>query len=96
MKQKTYRSAKWLAAVRQVPECVACGRYVQVQAAHRNESKGMGMKADDCACAALCHECHHEIDNGNTFSRDERRELMNRYIVLTLIQLARMGLVAPT
>ncbi len=53
------------------------------------------MKVDDCACAALCVHCHYEIDNGNKLSRDERRQLMDRAIVLTLIQIARRGLVVP-
>lgn len=55
----------------------------------------MGLKADDCATAAICVECHTEIDNGKNLTRDERRQLMDRAIVLTLIQIARMGLVVP-
>lgn len=57
--------------------------------------KGMGLKTDDCATAALCVCCHDSIDNGNKLSRDERRQLMDRAIVLTLIQIARRGLVVP-
>ncbi|EDR7809432.1 DUF1364 domain-containing protein, partial [Salmonella enterica subsp. salamae] len=56
---------------------------------------GMGMKTDDCATAAICQECHHEIDNGSHLSREERRCLMNRAIVLTVIKLVRMGKVVP-
>ncbi|CAI1527212.1 Protein of uncharacterised function (DUF1364) [Serratia quinivorans] len=92
--RNTYRNKKWLAAVGQIEQCVLCGKW-GIQVAHRNESKGMGMKADDCATAALCVECHHEIDNGKTLSRDERRQLMDRAIVLTVIQIARRGLVVP-
>jgi Protein of unknown function (DUF1364). len=55
----------------------------------------MGMKTDDCATAAICVECHTEIDNGKNLTRDERRQLMDRAIVLTLIKIARMGLVVP-
>ncbi|EBY5038936.1 DUF1364 family protein [Salmonella enterica subsp. salamae] len=91
---KTYRSKKWLAAVGQIEQCVLCGQW-GTQVAHRNELKGMGMKTDDCATAALCPECHTEIDNGKNLTRDERRQLMDRAIVLTLIQIARMGLVVP-
>lgn len=94
LKQKTYRNKKWLAAVGQIEQCVLCGNW-GIQVAHRNESKGMGMTADDRATAALCVECHHEIDNGKALSRDERRQLMDRAIVLTLIQIARRGLVVP-
>ncbi|RYM66018.1 hypothetical protein BSQ98_09795 [Serratia liquefaciens] len=92
--RNTYRNKKWLAAVGQIEQCVLCGNW-GIQVAHRNESKGMGMKTDDCATAALCVECHHEIDNGKTLSRDERRQLMDRAIVLTVIQIARRGLVVP-
>lgn len=92
LKQKTYRSRKWLAAVGQVEQCVLCGAW-GVQVAHRNESKGMALKVDDSLTAALCAKCHHEIDNGKGLSRDERRQMMDRAIVLTLMQLTRMGLV---
>ncbi|EDQ6180861.1 hypothetical protein ZX71_003205 [Salmonella enterica subsp. enterica] len=51
--------------------------------------------AVNCATAAICQECHHEIDNGSHLSREERRCLMNRAIVLTVIEVARRGLVVP-
>ncbi|EBH5932288.1 hypothetical protein CQX38_03340 [Salmonella enterica] len=89
-----YRSKKWLDAVGQIEKCVLCGRW-GTQVAHRNEGKGTGLKTDDCATAALCPECHHEIDNGSHLSREERRCLMNRAIVLTVIKLVRMGKVVP-
>ncbi|ECW2362237.1 DUF1364 family protein [Salmonella enterica] len=77
-------------------QCVLCGRWgTQVahitQVAHMNKGKGMGMKTDDCATAAICQECHHEIDNGSHLSREERRCLMNRAIVLTVIKLPVVG-----
>lgn len=83
-----YRNNKWLQAVREIDCCVLCGRW-GVQAAHRNEDKGIGMKADDCLTAALCPECHHQIDNGRDMSREERRAEMDRAIVLTLRELGR-------
>ncbi|EAP7666278.1 hypothetical protein ELK24_26540 [Salmonella enterica] len=91
---KTYRSIKWLAAVGQIEQCVLCGRW-GIQVAHRNELKGMGLKTDDCATAALCPECHHEIDNGSHLEKEERRRLMDKAIVLTVIELARRGLITP-
>ncbi|THB03062.1 hypothetical protein E6R39_08230 [Enterobacter hormaechei] len=33
--------------------------------------------------------------NGNKLNRDERRQLMDRAIVLTVIEVARRGLVVP-
>lgn len=54
-----------------------------------------GIKTDDCATAALCVCCHDSIDNGNKLNREERRQLMDRAIVLTVIEVARRGLVVP-
>lgn len=85
-----FRSAKWLQAVREIECCVICGNY-GVQAAHRNEGKGVGLKVEDCLTAALCHECHAAIDNGRDMTREERRAEMDRAIVLTLKELANSG-----
>ncbi|MCF1264249.1 hypothetical protein LH673_02410 [Morganella morganii] len=89
-----YRSKKWLAAVAQIECCVLCGRY-GTQVAHRNEGKGMGLKVDDSLTAALCPQCHHNIDNGGSMNRIERRQEMDRAIILTIRELARRELVAP-
>ncbi|MFI7783495.1 hypothetical protein EN46_06835 [Citrobacter amalonaticus] len=94
MKVGCYRSKKWLAAVGQIEQCVLCGRW-GIQVAHRNELKGMGLKTDDCATAALCPECHHDIDNGSHLEKEERRHLMDKAVVLTVIEIARRGLIAP-
>lgn len=91
-RSQPYRSRNWLEAVHQIPCCVLCGSY-GIQAAHRNEGKGMSQKTDDCLCAALCEQCHHEIDNGSTMTREERRATLDKAIVLTVQQLARMGLI---
>ncbi|WP_241744794.1 hypothetical protein [Morganella morganii] len=85
-----FRSKKWLQAVSEIDCCVLCGRY-GVQAAHRNEGKGMGIKADDCLTAALCEECHYRIDNGRDMTREERRSEMDKAIVLTIRKLANEG-----
>src|SRR3546814_7600491 len=47
------------------PICVLCGA-PGVQAAHANIGKGMSIKADDAAVAALCPDHHHEIDHGRS------------------------------
>lgn len=91
-RQPVYRSPQWLAAVHKIENCVRCGVY-GIQAAHMNEGKGMGQKTDDCLTAALCPKCHHEIDNGKTLSREERREILRKAVLDTLVQLARMGLI---
>ncbi|WP_291971484.1 hypothetical protein [Candidatus Symbiopectobacterium sp.] len=87
---KTYRSKKWLATVGSIEQCVLCGRW-GTQVAHRNEGKGIGIKTDDCASAALCICCHAEIDNGKNLTREERRQLMDRAIILTIQKLSREG-----
>lgn len=89
-KNNPVRSPKWLQAVRELEYCVLCGAY-GVQAAHRNEGKGAGMKTSDCLTAALCPECHSEIDQGKQMDRNERRATMNAAIVLTVEQLVKSG-----
>lgn len=86
------KSKKWLAAVGSLDCCVLCNSY-GVQVAHRNEGKGMGTKTSDCLTAALCMACHYEIDNGRHYTRDERRALMDKAIVLTFNRLVENGLV---
>lgn len=81
---------KWFAAVAGVESCVLCGRH-GVQVAHRNEGRGMGRKSDPWMTAALCPECHYEIDNGKTLLQAERRARMDRAIVLTHARLILAG-----
>ena len=90
VKDNTVRSKAWLAAVHTIDCCVLCGNY-GIQAAHRNEGKGMGMKASDCSVAAICPACHTEIDSGAHLSRDERRARMDKAIVLTHEALVKSG-----
>lgn len=43
--------------------------------AHSNQArhgKGMGLKANDRYTVPACHACHAEIDQGNTFTREEK------------------------
>jgi len=80
----TYRNRKLLEACRQLP-CQNCGiEDGTVCAAHRNEGKGMGMKVSDALVAALCHRCHHELDNGKLLSREARREMWNQAYIKTV------------
>lgn len=92
VKSETFRDKRWLKAVSELP-CALCGREGMTQAAHRNEMKGMGLKTDDSAVAALCFVCHTELDNGRDMTRDKRRSEMDRAIVHTLIALTRAGVV---
>lgn len=49
--------------------------------AHSNQArhgKGMGIKAKDQYTVPACYACHAEIDQGNTFTREEKFALWNR------------------
>lgn len=92
LKTPTFRSKKWLQAVASLA-CVKCGVEGQTQAAHRNVGKGMSMKTDDCLTAALCVGCHSAIDQGKDMTREERRSVLDFAILMTLVELARSGLV---
>jgi hypothetical protein len=87
----TAEERRWYAAVTSLEECVRCRRW-GVQCAHRNQGKGMGLKTAAHMTAALCLDCHHEIDNGPNLTREERRAEMDRCIVLTHDALIRRGL----
>ena len=73
-----YRNRKLLEIVRESP-CQHCGAQDgTVVAAHSNQlrdGKGRSIKAHDYRIAALCMRCHHEIDQGNKLSKEERREI---------------------
>lgn len=73
-----YRNKKLLVAVRDAP-CMNCGRQDgTVVAAHSNQlrdGKGKGIKAPDYRIAAMCGQCHYELDQGRSLSKTERVEL---------------------
>lgn len=45
--------------------------------AHRNEGKGMGLKVEDKLTLPACYWCHAEYDQGNKFTREEKRGFFN-------------------
>lgn len=94
-RQEAFRSEKFRRLVATLP-CQHCGADGRTQAAHRNESKGMGMKTSDALVAALCDTCHHELDNGKSLSRDDRRDMWNRAYISTIQQLLEQGGLAIT
>ena len=90
----TAEEKRWFAAMASLESCVLCTRS-GVQVAHSNQDRGMGQKSAPWLTAALCPECHHEIDNHKNLVRAERRALMDRAIVKThdlLIRAGRLGL----
>jgi hypothetical protein len=79
-----YRNKRMLELCRELP-CQCCGRNNgTIVAAHRNEGKGMGLKVSDALVASLCFECHSEMDNGKTLTKDERRDMWNRAYINTM------------
>ena len=75
LKTQYVRSKRLLEVVASL-NCQNCGHY-QSQAAHSNwhGGKGRGIKASDNYVAALCQSCHHNIDQGNELTKDERQTL---------------------
>ena len=74
-KHQYVRSKKLLKLVASLP-CQHCLTTENVQAAHTNwgGGKGRSIKADDNLVAALCMMCHHEIDQGDKWSKEERQK----------------------
>lgn len=58
---------------------MVCFREGRTQAAHRNQGKGMSIKTDDCFTAALCVECHAEIDQGMSSPATKDDEMKQRF-----------------
>lgn len=57
-----------------------CGKHNDgtIVAAHSNQlrdGKGRGLKAHDFRVAALCHECHSELDQGAKLTKEERMNM---------------------
>lgn len=90
------------AAVGSLP-CQRCDSMGQEQTtrttvAHSNQlkhGKGRGLKAPWWQVAALCEQCHVEIDQGNRLSKQERREQWDEAHDLTINRLFSEGLLKP-
>lgn len=74
----TYRNKKLLEITRQLP-CQLCGKQDgTVVAAHSNQQrdgKGTGIKSSDAMIAALCYNCHMELDQGKLYLKVRKIEL---------------------
>lgn len=93
LKTPTFRSEAWRRAVASL-DCVWCKAPGPCQAAHANHlGKGMGLKVADCWTVPLCPECHSEFDQGRKLTKEDRRELMEQWLILTINDLATKGLV---
>lgn len=81
-KSRPYRSEKHRRLIASMP-CIACGLEGYTQAAHRNEGKGMGIKACDSQMMPLCFRCHSDLDQGGKLDRETRRTLELAYVKTT-------------
>ena len=75
--------------------CIACGLEGYTQAAHRNEGKGMGIKACDSQMMPLCVSCHRELDQGGKLDRETRRTIERAYVKTTRQILINRNLWSP-
>jgi hypothetical protein len=91
LKEQAFRSEKFRKAVASL-ECGACGSMTGSQAAHQNEGKGMGLKVSDVRCAALCVDCHRELDQGTKMTRQERRDFWKDAYIITIVRMIERGL----
>ncbi|MFN7881785.1 MAG: hypothetical protein ACK5PF_02040 [bacterium] len=89
------RSKPLLEACRQIP-CQHCGAQDgTVVAAHSNQSvhgKGKSVKASDIYVASLCSICHHQLDQGFLWSREQRIAIWTAAHKKTVALLNAMGL----
>lgn len=88
------RSKDWMAMCRTLP-CGNCGReeYGQVVGAHANWSwadKGKSIKAHDIT-AALCYQCHMELDQGRDMTKAEREEMWLKALYRTVRNAVQAG-----
>jgi hypothetical protein len=54
-------------------QCCECGARPPSQCAHANTGKGMALKTDDRRCFPLCPTCHRALDQGASYTKEERR-----------------------
>ncbi len=96
LKAPKHENEAWRRAVASLP-CACCFAEGRTQAAHPNHrGKGMGMKAPDCWTVPLCVECHREFDQGKRWDKQEKREMMDEWILQTVLTLASNGRIKVT
>lgn len=87
-KEAAFRSKEYLKLVASYP-CAHCGFIGRSQAAHSDQGKGLGIKADDRSAMPLCADapgrrgCHALIGTDGMFSKELRRVLEKKYAAAT-------------
>lgn len=96
LKTGMHRDKKLLALAKD-QACVSCGANDGTTVwAHSNmlsHGKGRGLKAHDCMGMFLCDICHHQLDQGFLWTKEEKRELTLTWICATHLRLWQQGLV---
>ena len=85
------RDRKRLAAIRKLP-CVKCGKPAPSEACHANWSeygKSMGKKASDEYTIPMCRACHKSMDLYEGISRQEAKEMFEKWLVKTELMMRR-------
>ena len=93
-KHNYLRSPTLLRNAREIP-CQHCGvDNGTVVAAHTNwgGGKGRGIKADDNQIASLCFDCHAELDQGKTLTKEQRQAMWQKAHIKTVDKLVKLGL----
>lgn len=91
VRSEAYR--RWVAST----ACRRCQVESYSQAAHPNHGRGLGQKADDLLCFALCCTrpgilgCHAEHDQLRGMTLPERRERENAYIISQQVEALEAG-----
>lgn len=76
--------------------CIACGAEDgTIVPAHRNETKGLGLKVHSALTVPLCLACHTALDNGPA-PLSEKRADWNRWFVKHVAANAEGGLISVT
>lgn len=78
--------------------CMNCGIEGFSNACHGDEGKGLGIKSDDRTCWPGCVDrpglvgCHSLVGASGLYTRNERRELEQRYARATRARIKELGL----
>ena len=93
-KYQYVRSKELMRNAREIP-CQHCGADDgTVCGAHTNwgGGKGRGVKASDNLIASLCFDCHAELDQGKTLTKEQRQDMWQNAHIKTVHKLVELGL----
>lgn len=89
-KEGALQNWRYMHEVKQLP-CKHCGKHPPCDFAHRDQTKGLGLKTDCREGFPLCRLCHDLLGSSGKIPRDERRALEERYGRETRAQIRAAG-----